>query len=152
MMTLTPPERHWPKLCQALGHPELEKDPRFVSEETRDHTREELVKVLDGIFATRARDEWLKIFDGYDLFCCSVNRLSELIQDPQVTENDYLVDFDHPTMGKVKIPGYPVHFSESFAQTTSAAPDLGEHTEEVLLELGGYDRAEIARFREEGIV
>ncbi|MBK5101233.1 MAG: CoA transferase, partial [Desulfobacteraceae bacterium] len=54
--------------------------------------------------------------------------------------------------GKIKIPGYPSHFSKSLVQTTTAAPDLGEHTEEVLTELGGYSTEEIAQMREEGVV
>jgi crotonobetainyl-CoA:carnitine CoA-transferase CaiB-like acyl-CoA transferase len=76
----------------------------------------------------------------------------ELQDDPQIIENDYLVDFEHPTVGKVKIPGYPIHFSDSSAQTTSAAPELGEHTDEILIEVGEYSKDEINRFREEGVV
>ena len=68
------------------------------------------------------------------------------------TANEYLVDFEHPTLGKIKIPGYPVHFSESSAGTTSAAPELGEHTDEVLSTLGEYTRDEIAQLREERVI
>jgi len=152
MMTLTPPERHWGPLCRALGNPELENDPRFNTDDKKLANAEQLVAILDEVFATRPRDEWLHIFAEYDLFCCGVNSVMELQDDPQVTENGYIVDFEHPTLGKIKIPGYPGHFSESWAQTTSAAPDLGEHTEEVLMELGDYTRKEIAQLREEGVV
>jgi crotonobetainyl-CoA:carnitine CoA-transferase CaiB-like acyl-CoA transferase len=76
----------------------------------------------------------------------------ELEHDPQIIENDYLIDFEHPTLGKVKIPGYPGHFSESRAQTRSAAPELGEHTDEVLKELGGLTGDEIAQLRKNGVV
>lgn len=152
MMTLTPPERHWGPLCQALGHPELENDPRFNTDDKRLENAKQLVTIFDRFFATRTRDEWLKIFAQYDFFCCQINSVTELANDPQITENGYLVDFDHPTAGKVKIPGYPVHFSESWAQTTSAAPELGEHTEEVLMGLGGYTEKEIAQLKEEGVI
>ncbi len=108
--------------------------------------------IFDGLFATRPRDEWLKIFAEYDLFCCGINSVTELANDPQITENDYLVDFEHPTLGKIKIPGYPAHFSESWAKTTSAAPELGEHTEEVLVELGGYTEKEVVQLKEEGVL
>jgi len=63
-----------------------------------------------------------------------------------------LVDFDHPTLGKIKIPGYPAQFSESWARTTSAAPELGEHTDEVLMGVGEYSKEEIAQLRKEGVV
>ena len=106
----------------------------------------------EGPVATKTRDEWLSIFLEYDLFCAGVNTLMDLQKDPQILANDYLIDFEHPTMGKIKIPGYPIHFSGSYAGTTSAAPELGEHTDEVLIELGGYDHKEIEAFRQEGIV
>ena len=152
MMTLTPQERHWGPLCKALGRPELENDDRFNTNEKKLENAEQLVAIFDEAFATRPRDEWLDIFAQYDLFCCAVNTLRDLSNDPQVMENGYLVDFEHPTLGKIKIPGYPGHFSEALAQTVSAAPDLGEHTEEVLMKIGGYTNEEIARLREEGIV
>ena len=152
MMTLTPTERYWGPLCQALGHPEIENDPRFNTDDKRLENAEQLVTIFDGLFVTRPRDEWLKIFAEYDLFCCGVNSVTELANDPQITENGYLVDFNHPTAGKVKIPGYPVSFSESWANTTSAAPELGEHTDEVLAELGGYSENEIVRLKEEGVL
>jgi crotonobetainyl-CoA:carnitine CoA-transferase CaiB-like acyl-CoA transferase len=152
MMTLTPPERHWGPLCRALGHPELEQDPRFDTDAKRLENAEQLVRLFDDIFATRPRDEWLKVFAEYDLFCSGVNSVMELAQDPQVLENGYLVDFDHPTLGRIKIPGYPVDFSESWAGTTHAAPELGEHTEEVLMGLGEYSREEIEQFRKERVI
>jgi len=152
MMTLTPPERHWGPLCAALGVPELEHDPRYDSDDKRSAGAAELVARFDAIFATRMRDEWLKTFAEHDLFACAVNRLEDLASDPQVLANDYLVDFDHPTFGRVKLPGYPVHFSASEAGTTRAAPLLGEHTEEVLSSLCGLDEEEIEQLRREGVV
>jgi crotonobetainyl-CoA:carnitine CoA-transferase CaiB-like acyl-CoA transferase len=152
MMTLTPPDRHWGPLCAALGHPELENDPRYDSDEKRSANAAELVTRFDEIFTRRPRDEWLRIFGEHDLFCCAINALEELASDPQVIENDYLVDFDHPAFGRIKLPGYPVHFSESRAGTTRAAPNLGEHTAEVLSRLCGYGEEEIEALRAEGVV
>jgi len=152
MMTLTPPEKYWGTLCRALDHPELENDPRCNTDDMRLKNAEELVSIFDQIFATRPLEEWLGIFAEYDFFCCGINRPGDLANDPQVLANDYLVDFEHPTLGKIKIPGYPVHFSESSAGTTSAAPELGEHTEEVLLDLCDYTENEITQLKEEGVI
>ena len=152
MITLTPPDRHWAPLCQALNRTELENDPRFDTDAKRLANAEELVALFDEIFATRPRDEWLEIFGEYDLFCSGVNSVMELPDDPQVIENGYMVDFEHPTVGKIKIPGYPVHFSETWAGTTRAAPELGEHTEELLTGLGGYSKKEIGQLRKEGVI
>jgi len=152
MMTLTPQDRHWGPLCRALGHPELENDPRFNTDDKRFGNAEQLIVIFDDIFATRPRDEWLKIFGQYDLFCCGVNTIVDLQDDPQVIENGYLVDFEHPTLGKIKIPGYPVHFSEARAETISAAPELGEHTEEILTDICDYTSDEVTQLRKEGVV
>lgn len=152
MMTLTPPQRHWGPLCRALGRPELEQDPRFDTDEKRFTRAELLVSILDGVLAARPRDEWLEEFGKHDLFCCAVNTNRDVGSDPQVLANDYLIDLDHPTLGRVKVPGYPVHFSESWAGTTRAAPALGEHTEEILTEWVGLSAGDIADLRTKGII
>lgn len=152
MMTLTPPERYWGSLCRALGRPDLENDPRFDTEDKRFEKSAELVAIFDDIFMMGTRQEWLDIFSEYDLFCCGVNSFMELEHDPQIIENEYLTDLDHPTLGKIKIPGYPVHFNGNCVQANRAAPELGEHTDEILTEVGGYSRSEIERFREDGVI
>jgi crotonobetainyl-CoA:carnitine CoA-transferase CaiB-like acyl-CoA transferase len=152
IMTLPPFERYWPPLCKALEHPELEKDVRFDTEAKRFEHSEQLVALLDQIFAARPRDEWLNILEKYDLNASPVHHFSELKDDPQILENDYIVDFEHPRLGKIKIPGYPVQFSDSWAKTRTAAPDLGEHTTAVLTEICGYSQREIAELKAEGII
>jgi crotonobetainyl-CoA:carnitine CoA-transferase CaiB-like acyl-CoA transferase len=152
MMTLTPPQRHWGPLCRAIGRPDLENDPRFDTDDKRFAHAELLVSILDGVLAARPRDEWLEEFGKHDLFCCAVNTNRDVGDDPQVLANDYLIDLDHPTLGRVKVPGYPVHFSECWAGTTKAAPDLGEHTEEILTELVGLNPGEISDLRKQGVI
>ena len=151
MMTLTPSERFWQPLCKAIERPDIADDPRFSTDEDRLANAKELVSILDKIFAGKSLDKWLKIFEKYDLFCCGVNSLEEVINDPQVLENNYIVDFDHPVLGKIKIPGYPASFSGSRVETKTAVPDLGEHTEEVLVKLGGFSLEEISKLRDEGV-
>lgn len=142
----------WEEFCQAIQRPDLENDDRFGSFENRLENCGELVSILDGIFATKAREEWDDILERHGFFCAPVNELSELKDDPQITENKYIVDFDHPVFGKVQFPGYPVHFSEASAGPQGPAPELGEHTEEVLREIGGYSDSEIKRFKEEEVI
>ncbi|MFH1087837.1 MAG: CoA transferase [Chloroflexota bacterium] len=143
---------YWKGLCQALGHPELEKDEKFDTDDKRYANAEHLVALLDRVFASRDRDEWIDALVQQELPVSPVNRFSELTGDPQVMENDYIVGFDHPKLGRIMIPGYPVHFSKSWAGTKTAAPDLGEHTEAVLTDIGGYSAEEIALLRAEGVV
>jgi len=152
MMTLTPPERHWEPLCNALEMPELMTDPRFLTDDDRLKNASELVKIIDKIFLKRTLDEWLKIFNEHDLFCCGVNKLDQLHKDPQIIANEYMVDFDHPVFGTVKFPGYPAQLSGCKPGTKTAAPELGKHTDIILKEIGGYTEEEITSMREKGII
>ena len=145
-------DKYWSPFCRAIGHPELENDDRFGSNEMLLVNSELLVSMFDRIFATRTRDEWLKILAEHDLPVAPVNRLSELVDDQQIMENGYIMDFDHPRLGKIKIPGYPVHFSKTKATTRSAAPELGEHTNYVLKKIGGYSDDEVEQFHKEHII
>ena len=152
IMTLTNSKRYWPPLCRAIGHPELEKDERFDTDEKRHTNSEQLVALFDQLFATQPRKEWLDAFAKHDFPVAPVHRLSELADDPQILQNNYIVDFEHPKLGKIKIPGYPIHFSKTWAGTRSSAPELGEHTEAVLADIGGYSEKEIAQLRDEGVI
>jgi len=152
ILTATIFDKYWSSLCQAIGHPELENDARFDSIEKLLVNSEQLVALFDQIFAAQPRDEWLRIFAEYDLPAAPVNRLCELVDDKQIMENGYIMDFDHPRLGKIRIPGYPIHFSKTNAITKIAAPELGEHTGFILREVGGYSDKEIAQLKSEGVI
>jgi formyl-CoA transferase len=142
----------WEDFCRAIGHPEMAKDPRFETRERRFENCEELIALLDSVFVTRTQEEWHRLFVEHGIFATRVNSPMDLRYDPQVLENDYLVNFDHPIFGNSLIPGYPIHFSETPADTRGRAPEQGEHTDEILQEIAGYSAAEIRQFRDEGVV
>jgi crotonobetainyl-CoA:carnitine CoA-transferase CaiB-like acyl-CoA transferase len=141
-------ENRWPLFCHIFGLPQLGKDPNFDTKEKRYLHSKELIPVLDRVFFTKPRDEWIEVFNQHDIISCAVNTSLDLDSDPQVTENDYIVDFDSPISGKVRIPGFPIHFSQAEVRTKSLAPTLGEHTEQVLKDLGGYSEEEIKQFKQ----
>lgn len=145
-------EVSWHQFCNAIGQPDLTKDSRFETIEKIRVNGEHLVSLLDTVFATRPRDEWLKLFAEYDFPVAPVHKHSELKDDSQIVANQYIVDFDHPKLGVIKIPGYPIHFSKAYAGTRSAAPALGQDTEAVLTEIGGYTQKEIAQLKQSGVI
>lgn len=145
-------ENRWPLFCRIFGKPELARDPRFETRDKRYLHCTELIAILDQVFLNRPRDEWIEIFNKHDIISCAVNTSLDLDADPQVIANKYIVDFDDPTIGKTRIPGFPVHFSQAETGTRSLAPALGEHTEQVLKYLGGYSEEEIMQFQNEGLI
>ncbi len=148
-------DRFWPQFCRALGLEHLENDERFATAMggRREHYAE-LIAILDETLAQKPRDEWVRIFEEQQVpFAYSpVQDYYEVLEDEQVLENNYVVDFDHPAAGPIKVMGYPVRFSETPAQVKSEAPEFGQHTEEVLLDDGGMTWEEIAALREEGVI
>ncbi len=145
-------DRYWPAFCQALEIEELEKDPKFENMDKRAENCRQLIAILDKVFATRTREEWMTIMKGKDLIFGPVNTLSDLENDPQAIENQYVVDFNHPVFGPIKVVGIPVAFSKTPGSVRSEAPEFGQHTEEVLLELGGYSWEEIVELRDQEVI
>lgn len=152
VLTQPPNDETWREVCEILGRSDLVNHPRYDSEKKRLENSPELVAIFNEIFASKPRDEWLKLFSTRNLAVCAVNTIREAVDDPQVRENSYVVDFDHPDLGHIRIPGFPIHLSQAQIDNNLLAPRLGEHTEAVLKEVGGYTDREIAQFREDGII
>ena len=147
-------DRFWPKFCEAVGKPDLLTDSRFATSAARRENFAELIPMLDGLFKTRPRDEWIKIIreKGGGLVCSEVFSLNELPGQPQIMENEYIVAYDHPVFGNVNLVGFPVWFSQTPPQIQSKAPAFGEHTEEILINLGGYTWEQIEALKEEEVI
>lgn len=142
-------DRYWSDFCKTLGIPELEHDPRFETMKVRGRNAEVLIAVVDTIFASKPRDEWMHILkEGGDFIFTLVNSVSDLPDDPQMHENDYIVDYEHPSWGKTQIVGSPVILSETPADPKAVAPEFGEHTEHVLVDVLGYSWDEVGKLRE----
>jgi CoA:oxalate CoA-transferase len=130
------PNQYWPKVCSALGLAHLIDDPKFATIELRGVNAKELVAIFDGQFATRPRHEWLEILTREGCISTPIQTPTEVSNDPQALANNYFVHYDHPVHGPTKMVGFPWDFSETPASCRRPAPELGEHTEEILAELG----------------
>jgi crotonobetainyl-CoA:carnitine CoA-transferase CaiB-like acyl-CoA transferase len=144
-------ERHWPPLARVVGHPEWIEDPRFAKREARAANAAELIAMLDAIFASKTREEWGKIFDSEeDVWWAPVQTIEEVIADPQVRASGALVEV--PDGGSTTtFPSTPVDFSLTPWAPRWMAPENGQHTDEVLGEIG-RSAEEIAALRERGVV
>lgn len=129
------PERHWPALCRAVGRPEWRDDPRFADARSRAANSAALIVALDEIFATRPLDEWAQIFAGEpDFFWSPINTLEDVVADEQFHAAGGIVDVPD---GDAAVPmvATPADFYGTPWAPRSAAPELGQHTEEVLADL-----------------
>lgn len=143
------PDRYWSMFCQAIAREDLEHDPKFESFEPRRENATALIHILDEVFLTRTLDEWKPRLSGIPF--APVQNLLEVINDPQARANDFFVSFDHPTYGRIEVIANPVKLSKTPATVRMPAPELGQHTEEVLLEYG-YTWENIAQLKEEGVI
>jgi crotonobetainyl-CoA:carnitine CoA-transferase CaiB-like acyl-CoA transferase len=144
-------DRHWPPLARAVGHPEWSADPRFATARDRAKNAAVLIGLLDEIFATKTREEWGAIFDAEsELWWAPVQSLDEVIADPQVHAAGGLCevpDGDATTL----LPATPADFHGTPWRTRWMAPAHGQHTDEVLRELGRSD-VQLAELRAKGVV
>lgn len=145
------PNRYWAKICEATGIEELQDDPKFNSVEARGQNAKELVAIFDQRFATKTRDEWITILKEEGCIFTPVQTPLEVSNDPQALANDYLIGVQHPEWGAIKMVGFPWDFSETPAQWQRKAPEFGQHTEEILSEIG-YSKDDIAKLKEEDII
>ncbi|MAG32630.1 MAG: carnitine dehydratase, partial [Deltaproteobacteria bacterium] len=149
-LAMLQPDRYWADFCRAIGRPELGTDERFKDMGVRAINREECCAIIDEAFATRPRAEWLQRLndDAGDFIYTVVNSVDDLPKDPQVLANDYIVEMDHPDYGPTKMVGVPVGLSETPGSIRTAAPELGQDTELVLMDLLGWDFDRITELRE----
>ena len=142
---------YWSKFCQAIDRGDLEQDPRFESFEAREKNVSILVHIFDEAFLTKTLDEWKPRLMERGLIFGYNQNYREIIADPQARANDFFVPFDHPTYGRIEVVANPIKLSETPAAIRMPAPELGQHTEEVLLEYG-YTWEDIAQFKEQGVI
>ncbi len=145
------PDNYWSRMCQVLGRPDLEKDPRFASYAPRTKNSVALYHIMKDIFKTKTTDEWRKLLSEAGIPFATQQKLSEVVNDPQGEANDYFPIFDHPAYGKIKVLANPINLSETPATIRMGAPEFSQNTEEILMELG-YTWEDIGRFKEQKII
>ena len=146
-------DEEWRSLCQVLSSAGLERDPRFdtVEKRTRQNSQA-LAEIIKAKFAEKPLSEWKGRLDRDGLVWAPLRAYAEVIQDPQVLENEFIVDLEHPHAGPVKMVGLPVHLSKTPGKVRMPAPDLGQHTEEILTEICGYSWEEVTELKAQEVI
>ncbi|MEE8336919.1 MAG: CoA transferase [Dehalococcoidia bacterium] len=146
---LTP--KFWDGLCAAIERPDLVTDQRSAEPFARFENAEWLLDELGQAFAAKPRDYWMDALRDADVPCGPIYDYADVVSDEQIWANGYLVNLDHPSFEGHRAVGVPVSLSETPAAVQGPAPELGQHTEETLLELG-YDWDQITALRDDAVI
>lgn len=139
------------RFCEVAGRPELAADARFATNRARVENRAELIPLLNEITATRTTAEWIAQLEARAVPCGPINGLAEVFADPQVQARGLAVKMPHPEAGEVPLVASPIRLSKTPVEYRRAPPLVGEHTDEILADLG-VDATGIAGLRERGVV
>ncbi|MBB3296326.1 crotonobetainyl-CoA:carnitine CoA-transferase CaiB-like acyl-CoA transferase [Mitsuaria sp. BK045] len=139
------------KFCELLGVPELARDPRYATNAQRVRHREALVPLLAERIAARPRQHWLGAMEAAKVPGGAINDLAEVFEDPQVRHRGMVVPMAHPLSDALRVVASPMKLSGTPVAYRLPPPLLGQHTDEVLAELGHGPEA-IAAWREEGVI
>ncbi|MCL5289860.1 MAG: CoA transferase [Firmicutes bacterium] len=138
-------EHFWKRLCRYFGKDE------YIAYQYVDEKQNELFAFFREQFAVRDRDEWVVALEEQDICCGPVYNLAEVFNDPQVLHRMMISEIEHPCLGKIKQLGFPIKLSATPADLYLPPPSLGEHTEQILTELG-YSRVQIGEYRKNGLI
>ena len=139
-------------LCDGLGRPEWKTDPKYSNNASRVANREELEAQIEVVSVGRTTQEWLEVFEGRGMPYAAVNDVQATLNHSHTRARDMVVEVEHGACGPLRLVNTPIKFSESRPGVRSAPPTLGQHTDELLANVLGYDGARISKLREAGAV
>jgi crotonobetainyl-CoA:carnitine CoA-transferase CaiB-like acyl-CoA transferase len=152
VVVATREDSFWRTLTDVLGEPAWGADPRFATNAERCRHRDILVPMLEAIFATRTVAQWMEVLRAARVPAAPVNHLDAAFNEPPVAEREMILEYVHPDVGRVRVPGNPIKMSEAPGSISRPAPRLGEHTASVLQRLLALSPERIDELRAQGAV
>jgi crotonobetainyl-CoA:carnitine CoA-transferase CaiB-like acyl-CoA transferase len=144
-------EGQWQSFCKCIGEPELAAHPDYETQDMRYKNRPALMRRLVEIFGRKSSSDWIRDLLAAGVPAGPIYAINEMFDDPQVQHLGIAAKLDHPKLGKIELVGQPVQLSRTPAQITSPAPEAGEHTAEILAEIG-IDSRRLVQLRSENVV
>jgi len=140
----------WSAFLRVVGLERLEGDPRFTTNAERHANRAQLIPLIEAVTANESRAHWIAAFQEAGVPCGAIQTYDQVFNDPQLAERDFFWDGPHAAIGLVRQLGSPMRLAETPPRRDSAGPTLGQHSAEVLAELG-YSTAEFKELRDRSI-
>ncbi|MHA1988154.1 MAG: CaiB/BaiF CoA transferase family protein [Promethearchaeota archaeon] len=141
----------WGKFCKAVGLEKIMNEPKYATNSMRVENREELERIIQGLISTKEAEEWLDILNNAGVPCGPIYTMDKLFNDPQVKHRKMVKELNHPTVGPIKVTGVPIKLSDTPGEVITAPPVLGQHTREILQDLG-YNNEEIEILSQENVI
>jgi len=139
----------WEKFCQVINRLDLISDERFKTNPVRTKNHKDLEEILSAITRTRTTSEWVADMEKADIACGPVNTVPQVAGDPHTLAREMITQVNHTQAGMLRVVNSPIKLSRTPVKLERASPVLGEHTEEVFMNLLGLSKADIAKLREE---
>lgn len=139
------------RFCEAIERPDLLTDPAFATPGARSRNRDAINAIIQSIVIHQSSAHWINVFNKVSVPSGRINNIKEVFEDPQVQHIGMAVPVNHPDMGQIRLVGQGVSLSRTPSQIRSATPAQGQHTDEVLSELG-YDKEAIMNLRDQGVI
>ena len=145
-------DSQYTKFCQVAGRPELAADPRYLKNRDRVLHRAELVPILEEVMKTRSKADWLSALEAAKVPCGAINNLAEVFADPHIAARGMVTHWKHPLKNDLRLVASPLKLEKTPVRTDLPPPLLGQHTEEVLADLLGYQADKITSLRDGGTI
>lgn len=142
----------WSKFCEFVERKDLITDPRFSTNNKRTDNHDELHPILSEIMCQRTTDAWIEALENIGVPCGPINTIDKVVNHPQVQAREMITEVVHQLTGSVEVPGVPIKLSDTPGNVDAPAPNLGEHTDEVLIKDLNLTKNEVEVLRLEGII